>query len=102
MVCLTCEQLGVTCGWGNYKSSETQVTAVAEEYVSKQHTTGYYFFKLETTIFQLQYLSQSDRQDEALFSAQINLHSHATIRMLEVENLQGIYFQSKFCVITNW
>ena len=29
---------------GNYKSSETKVTAVAEEYVIKQHTKGYYFF----------------------------------------------------------
>lgn len=44
MVFLTCEQLEVTCGWGNYKSSEMQVTAVAEEYVTKQQITGYYFF----------------------------------------------------------
>lgn len=33
-----------------------QVTAVAEEYVTKQQITGYYFFLLETKISQLQYV----------------------------------------------
>lgn len=35
MVRLTCEQLKSFVDGGNYKSTETQVTAVAEEYVIK-------------------------------------------------------------------